>query len=241
MRIAILSDIHGNLEAFEEVLKDIRKEGISHVYSLGDNVGYGPDPEKVMVRVREENILSVMGNHEMAMKYEPFLSWFNPMAQKAILFTKAHLSEDSLRDIGEYPRFRTFEDLRFFHGAPPSSPFLYLFQLDDVRLSRRLDRLGQSICFAGHTHDLQIVEYTGEAIDRRTLSLGETLLNPESRYVINVGSVGQPRDRDKRAKYAIFETTEKKLEIRAVEYDAGLTAKKILDAGLPEQYASKLL
>jgi predicted phosphodiesterase len=240
MQIAIIADIHGNLEAFEAVLDHIHTENVSHIFSLGDNVGYGPDPEAVMQRIRKEKILSVLGNHEMAMKNDTFISWFNPMAQKAVIYTRAHLSEESLGEIREYPKSRVFENLRFVHGAPPSSPLLYLFQLADDKLARCLDRLNESICFAGHTHDLHIIEYDGAQIERLPLPLGDTELNPKYKYVINVGSVGQPRDGDKRAKYVIYDTATFTVSVKAVAYDPRLTAEKIIQAGLPEQYASRL-
>lgn len=241
MRIAIIADIHGNLEAFEAVLDHIHTENVSRIFSLGDNVGYGPDPEAVMERIREAKILSVLGNHEMAMKNDSFIAWFNPMAQRAIVYTRAHLSEESLCEIKEFPKSRVFENLRFVHGAPPSSPLLYLFQLTDDKLARCLDRLVESICFAGHTHDLNIIEYDGTTLDRRSLPVGDTALNPKFKYVINVGSVGQPRDGDKRAKYAIYDTLAHTVSVKAVPYDSRITAGKIIQAGIPEQYANRLL
>jgi predicted phosphodiesterase len=240
MRTAVIADIHGNLEAFDAVLACIHAEQVSRIFSLGDNVGYGPDPEAVMERIRDNGILSVLGNHEMAMKHESFISWFNPMAQKAVLFTRAHLSEKSLGEIREYPKSRIYEKLRFVHGAPPASPLLYLFQISDDKLARCLDRLEQTVCFAGHTHDLQIIEYDGTHVHRYPLPLGDSPLNPSFRYVINVGSVGQPRDGDKRAKYVIYDASSHTVSVKAVVYDPRFTAEKIIHAGIPGEYAARL-
>lgn len=241
MRTVVIADIHGNLEALDAVLEDIREKNTARIFSLGDNVGYGADPEAVMERLRERGILSVLGNHELAMKHDSFISWFNPMARQAVTFTRAHLSEQSLSEIRAYPKSRVFENLRFVHGAPPASPLLYLFQLSDDRLARCLDRLDQNVCFAGHTHDLQVIEYDGTHVERRNLPIGDMDLDPSCRYVVNVGSVGQPRDRDKRAKYVIYDRSVHRISVHAVAYDAETAAAKIIQAGIPIDYATRLL
>ncbi len=241
MRIAIIADIHGNLEACDAVLDHIGHQDVSGIFSLGDNVGYGPDPERVIERLKTRSVRSVLGNHEMALNRESFISWFNPMAQKAVLYTRAHLSETSLKEIRSYPKSLVFRGMRFVHGAPPASPFLYLFQISDDKLVRCLRRLNERICFAGHTHDLHIVTDDGRDLLREPLPLGDTVLSREFRYVINAGSVGQPRDGDKRAKYLIFDTETYTLSVRAVDYDRRTTAAKIRSAGLPDQYADRLL
>jgi predicted phosphodiesterase len=241
MRIAVFADIHGNLEAFTQVLTHIHENQASRIFSLGDNVGYGPDPEPVMALIRKHRIDSVLGNHEKAMIEEPFIAWFNPMAQKAVLYTRRHLSEESMDEIRSYPKSRVFENMRFVHGAPPSSPVLYLFQLDDEKLAKRMATLDETLCFTGHTHDLGLIVWDGGDLVRTELEPGTLTLDPAKRYIINVGSVGQPRDGDNRAKYVLYDTGTRRLTVNALTYDNRFTADKIIRAGIPSQYAEKLL
>lgn len=241
MLIAVFADIHGNLEAFLNVLAHIREHSITRIFSLGDNVGYGPDPENVMGLIRENAIESVLGNHEKAMNEEAFTTWFNPLAQKAIHYTRNHLSSQSLEEIKGFPKSRVFEHMRFVHGSPPASPVLYLFQLSDDKLARRMEAMDEAVCFVGHTHDLCLITYDGKTLVRQGLPYGETRLDPDKKYIVNVGSVGQPRDGDKRAKYVLYDSQTRILTLDAVTYDSRTTADKIIKAGIPETYAEKLL
>lgn len=241
MLIAVFADIHGNLEAFTEVLGDMKNYPVERIYSLGDNVGYGPDPEPVMDLIRKNNIESVLGNHEKVVIKDTFIAWFNPMARKAVRYTIEHLSSLSVAEFRDLPKSRVFENMRFVHGAPPASPVLYLFQLNDEKLAKRLHDMGETLCFAGHTHDLGLIVYDGDTLIRTDLEVGETWLDPDKKYLVNVGSVGQPRDGDIRAKYVLFDTQTRVLTLRAVDYDNQATADKIIRAGIPQQYADKLL
>ena len=241
MRIAVIADIHGNFEAFKEVLAGIRTDHVDRIISLGDNVGYGPDPEPVMALIRDHKIDSVLGNHEMAMKDNSFIAWFNPLAQKALLYTRENLSALSFEQIRTFPKSLVVDDMRFVHGAPPSSPVLYLFQIPDARLVKRLDVLEERIFFVGHTHELMLIDYYGKDIRRNDLYPGEIHLEKGKKYMINVGSVGQPRDMDKRAKYVLYDTESGLLTVKSVDYPNTITADKIIRAGIPKQYAEKLL
>lgn len=241
MLIAVFADIHGNLEAFNQVLAHIYEHPVSRIFSLGDNVGYGPDPEPVMQLIRKNRIRSVLGNHEKAMIEDPFIAWFNPSAQDAIYYTRDHLSVKSMEEIRDYPKSRVFKNIRFVHGAPPSSPVLYLFQLEDDKLAKRISTLTEPLTFAGHTHDLGLIEWDGKQLSRKVLKPGKITLDPDKRYIVNVGSVGQPRDGDTRAKYILFDTETRALTVNALAYDNQLTASKIIKAGIPEQYARNLL
>ncbi|MCA1786868.1 MAG: metallophosphoesterase, partial [Desulfobacteraceae bacterium] len=134
MKIAVLSDIHGNLEAFQAVLDAIEHRLIDTVICLGDNIGYGPDSEAVAALIRARKIASVLGNHEMAVKNKNNLAWFNPVAQNALAIAQSQLSDASLAWINQLPRYIILAGLRFVHGVPPDSAFLYLFQLPENRL-----------------------------------------------------------------------------------------------------------
>ncbi len=241
MILSVLSDIHGNLEAFSEVLKEIKTINPHKIISLGDNIGYGPNSEEVMNLISKHRIESVLGNHEMVVKDYQLIRWFNPVAQKAVKHTLEHLSKSSIKTIKAYEKFIVRDDLRFVHGVPPCSVFLYIFQLQDSNIMKRLDNMEQRICFIGHTHDLGIIEYDGSKLERRSLNRRKKVqLRKNCRYIINAGSVGQPRDGDTSAKFMVFDTEKDTIEVKYVPYDFTLTMKKIIEAGLPSVYAEKL-
>ncbi|MFH1153316.1 MAG: metallophosphoesterase family protein [Pseudomonadota bacterium] len=243
MKSCILSDIHGNLEAFTAVLADLdnRKEPLPDtIISLGDVIGYGPDPEAAMALIISRGITSVLGNHEMAVVHPRYMRWFNPVSRIAVEHSLNHLSPESMDLIRTFPINLVVERMLFVHGVPPQSPFIYLFQITDTAVMKRLDSLDQDVVFVGHTHELALVEYTGRCVNRMDLDQGRTLLKPGSRYIVNAGSVGQPRDGNPSAKYLVYDTRTRELDIRFVPYDHTATAAKILDQGLPAQFAEKL-
>ena len=240
MRIAVLSDIHGNLEALKEVLADLDRRDVDRTVSLGDNVGYGPEPEAVVQTLRERNIPSVMGNHEWALGRPENLGWFNPTAREALERTEALLSEASLSRCRSLPASLTLEGCRFVHGIPPDDVITYLFQADAVDLERTLRAMEEETCFVGHTHDLLLVELGSEGLEAKRLGEGLHGLRDEGRRLINAGSVGQPRDGDNRAKYVIWDPEARELEVRFVSYDIHRTAAGIVAAGIPQVYADRL-
>ncbi len=240
MRIAVISDIHGNLEAFEAVLADIDRSDIDRVVSLGDNIGYGPDSEEVVRRIMEREIPSVLGNHEKVIPEPEFLDWFNPMIQESMEKILDRLSEESISHIRDMESYLTRWDCRFVHGFPPESTSTYLFQVSGDDIRNALNSYEERLCFVGHTHELRLISADGDRIDYPPFGRGIAELNSDTRYLINVGSVGQPRDGDNRAKYVIRDTEEDTLEVRFVPYDIETVVRKILGAGLPEFNAYRL-
>lgn len=242
MRLAVLSDIHGNLDALRAVLEDVDALGIRAVLNLGDVIGYGPDPEECVALVRERDIPTVCGNHEHAMLRPAHKRWFNASAREAVEITESLISPQTRAWCGSLPRALSVAGCRFVHGYPPENMHLYLFNVADERLGASLAALEEDVCFVGHTHDLERVRWDGAAVEREVLAPGLTTLDPGCRYMLNVGSVGQPRDDfDKSAKYAIWDTERCAVGMRFVPYDARATARKIIEAGLPETYAERLL
>ena len=241
MRIAVISDIHGNMDAFSAVIDDMTAENIGRIVSLGDNVGYGAEPEAVLNRLCGMRVHSILGNHELALVRTSYLQWFNPVARRSIETTRAWLSDGSMDYIRTLKPSLRFDELRFVHGFPPESATRYLFAVgeDDLRLA--LKQLDCRICFLGHTHELEIVSWNGRQVQRTIPDRGALSLAPGTRYLINVGSVGQPRDASRDAKYAIVDTDADILEIRHVPYDRAAAADKIIAAGLPETHARRLL
>jgi predicted phosphodiesterase len=241
MRLAVLSDIHGNMDALEEVLADIDQAGVEAVFSLGDNIGYGAEPERVVQTLIDRGIPSVLGNHEMGALDPGFLDWFNPVARTSLTRTFGMLSPESMKFTAGLPTQMSAHGCRFVHGFPPDSPTIYLFQVEIERRARVLKVLPQRICFVGHTHVLELAGFNGSDFTDLGIREGPMALDPQLKYLLNIGSVGQPRDGDLRARYAILDGDRNTLEIRFVAYDAQAAADKILTAGLPEQHARQLL
>lgn len=238
--MTILSDIHGNLEALQAVLPRVDRIFPDFIISLGDNIGYGPDPNRVMQEICQRKISSVLGNHEMAIVNPSFMACFNPVSRKAAEHTLGHLSGAYKKIINQWSRNMVLENLGFVHGVPPSSPFIYLFQLTASNLKKRMEAMEQWVYFAGHTHDLKLIAWDGETIQHRELKRGTIVLDRRKKYIVNAGSVGQPRDGDPRAKWLSFDTLTGELTVDFVPYDHGKTAAKILEAGIPAVFAEKL-
>jgi predicted phosphodiesterase len=240
MRLGIISDIHGNLEAFGSVLSDIDDVGVDELICLGDNIGYGPDPVGVVRLLRDRSIYSLIGNHELAVAEPASLQWFNPVARRSLLKTIELMDENTIRFVTGLDRFQVRDGCRFVHGFPPESAATYLFQVDADGLCKTFGEYPERLCFVGHTHELEIVAFGDGVARARPLKKGTTRLRKELRYIINVGSVGQPRDGNNNAKYVIFDSDRDLLEVRFVPYDISVTVQKIIAAGLPESHAMRL-
>lgn len=240
MRIAIISDIHGNLEAFKEVLADIDRSRVDGLVCLGDNIGYGPDPEQVIDLVRERDIPSVMGNHELAIVEPMYLTWMNPTARISLVMTRELLSTDSIEYIHTLPPAMTYHGSLCVHGCPPDSVVTYLFQLSLAQLEEAFRAMEEKICFLGHTHSLVIISFDGSELVRAPLGNGVVSLHKDHQYIINVGSVGQPRDGNNNAKYVIWDMDSHSIDVRFVPYDIAATASKIIELGFPEFNARRL-
>lgn len=239
-KLAILSDIHGNYEALKAVLEDMDTNNINSAISLGDNIGYGPDPNIVVSTLKINNIPSVAGNHELAILNPEIKKWFNPFARESIDITETILTENARNLLKNYPDFIVSGNIRFVHGAPPDEILTYIFEISPSGLIDIFDKYPERFCFIGHTHLLKIISLNKDKLD--TMSDLESFIKFQDtrRYIINSGSVGQPRDGDKKAKYLVFDREELTLEIRSVEYDREKTRSKILAKGFPAVYASML-
>jgi predicted phosphodiesterase len=240
MRIAIFSDIHGNFDAFERVLDDIDGQRIDQLLCNGDCIGYGPEPEQVVAEIRRRKIPTVMGNHENAAIDRKALNWFNPLAQVSLKATVTMLSRESLEFISRLPTSLVTAGCRYVHGYPPDCFKTYLFRKASNALQKTLEEMEESVCFVGHTHDLEIITYDGHTVERSPLGQGTLELDPEFKYLVNIGSVGQPRDGNNNAKYVIWEPQHQCLEVRFVPYDIAAVVAKIEAAGLPEQHGRRL-
>lgn len=240
MKLAIISDIHGNYDAFRKVMADIDKSGVDRIISLGDNIGYGPEPDRVVQKIMARDIPSVQGNHELAVKDEEYLNWFNPVARKSLIKTSDLLSESSNKFVTELEPFLTLDDCRYVHGFPPDSPLIYMFQASERRKKQIFEEIPQRLCFIGHTHTLEIIGYDGNSMEYSDLPEGLTNLAGDKKYMINIGSVGQPRDTNNDAKYVIWDSSADTIDVRFISYDIAAVVQKIKDAGLPAEHAQRL-
>ena len=235
MKIAVLSDIHANLPALEAVMADMPP--IDAVICLGDVVGYGGNPIECIDFVREEGWPTLVGNHDRACTDVDILQWFNEDAARAIEWTCGHIGQDRLKWLAELPETdEVGDEVLLVHGSPRDHIYEYI--LDAASAEANLELLdGRKICFHGHTHVPGIFRYDhGRLIheyDIDTFRLG----GPE---LVNPGSVGQPRDGDPDASYAVWDRKEGTFEFRRVPYDREAAKAAIRRARLPERFADRL-
>ncbi|MGC8777768.1 MAG: metallophosphoesterase family protein [Candidatus Caldatribacteriaceae bacterium] len=236
MKIAILSDIHGNFDALERVATCVEAD---ETVVLGDVVGYGAQPEECVRWVAGKKARGVMGNHEACILGMLPLSWFNPQAQEAVLWTKEQLSSGSFLLLQSLPPTLHHHGVFWVHGSLREPVEEYV---TDVFLARTIfEHFAFQVCFFGHTHVAEGYVYQDGKVERISLAEGgEMVLSPQKRYLINCGSVGQPRDGNPRASFGVYDLTEQRVVIQRVEYDIEEAARKILEAGLPENLAYRL-
>lgn len=240
MKTAVISDIHSNLEALETVLKKIKEISVDSVYCLGDIVGYNANPNECVEIIRKENIPCVMGNHDRVACgiEEPF--FFNPLAKEAALWTRGVLSDENRTFLRTLPQTLNIDVGKLcVHGSPRDEDEYILNNAtaDNCLLYLEEHYPEVRICLFGHTHRKSV--YTDEYIsldkDRPEISLKDDQL-----YLINPGSVGQPRDRDRRASFIIMDESKKVVSYYLEKYDIKQTAEKIRKEDLPVYLAERL-
>ena len=240
MKLAIISDIHGNMEALKEVLYDIEKSCVDATICLGDMVGYGPEPEEVIQAITTNSIPTIMGNHELAIIDNKYLDWFNPLARQSIQKSIPMLSENSMNYIADLDVVIIQNGARFVHGFPPDSVITYLFQIERSAFCSVFESIEERLCFVGHTHKLEIVSYANGVVIRAPLKEGIAKLHQDKRYIINVGSVGQPRDGSNQACYLIYDEKERIASLRRLPYDYKKTQEKMKKRGFPQFLIDRL-
>lgn len=238
--IAILSDIHANLEALESVVKDLQNRTVDRVICLGDMIGYGPDPDQVLNLIRQEGYECVLGNHEAGVVEPKYQDWLNFQAKENNIETQKLLSESNLQYCRELPVNIVTEDCCFVHGFPPDSFLTYLKNCTDKVIVKRLTHGKQKLYFTGHTHTLWLMYQREGEVMRRKLACGKVALDPDMKYLVNCGSVGQPRDGNRKAKYLLFDPDEWLLEVVCLDYDVKKTIDKINRRGFPAIYGTRL-
>lgn len=237
MRVAVFSDIHGNLEALDAVLAEVRDEGPDEVWCLGDIVGYGADPAECVARVRERCPVSLLGNHDAVAAGLHDDAGFNELARTAIRWARSSLGADALAYLRALPMVHHDHGVLAAH-AHPTEPdgWAYLFPGQDV--VEVFEASTHEVMLVGHSHCPGVAN-DGEHVIAH-LGQGKVALEPGTRYLVNVGSVGQPRDQDPRAAWGLLDLDARTYEQRRVEYDLDRAQGKILEAGLPPLLAERL-
>jgi diadenosine tetraphosphatase ApaH/serine/threonine PP2A family protein phosphatase len=237
LRYAVLGDIHSNLEALDAVLDALASERTDAVLCTGDIVGYGGSPRECLRRLRElAPAVLVGGNHDWATAGRLGLEYFNQYASTAILWTRNVLSREELNFLGSHPSLRTEGTVTVAHGTiHDPDAFDYLQSAYDAHLS--FAHLTTPFAFVGHSH-VPVTFRSGPSV---TYVMGDVIeLDDAAQAVMNVGSVGQPRDEDPRAAFGIFDDMTRVLEVHRVEYDVESAIARIREAGLPEFLGERL-
>jgi len=239
MKAAIISDIHSNLEALQTVIKDIKKRRIKRIFCLGDLVGYGANPNECIVMCISEAKIIIAGNHDWAAVEKTDISVFNPVAAEAIQWTQKQLNKGNFGKLQRLKLTSSIEDIFLVHASPDKpEQWEYLFSLDEAK--SQFEFFKTQVCFVGHTHVPGVVYQDANGYTD-FISDNPFPLIEGRRYIINTGSIGQPRDLDPRASYAIYDGNCRSVEIVRLDYNIPLAQQKIIDAGLPEVLADRLL
>lgn len=236
MKYAIFGDIHANLEALEAVLADAARMGCTDYVCIGDIVGYNANPVECLNTVRDLNCPVVKGNHDEEAILDTSLEGLNPLAKRAMEWTRAQLNEPDRKWLMDLKLVRQVRDFTIVH-ATLDTPGGWTYVTNKFDAMASFSYQFTQLCFYGHTHTpvIYVKSDRVEALDEL-----ETTLIDGHKYFINVGSVGQPRDGDWRASYAVYDADSHTVTIRRLEYDIEKAQKKIVDAGLPEMLAHRL-
>jgi diadenosine tetraphosphatase ApaH/serine/threonine PP2A family protein phosphatase len=239
MRVLVISDLHANYTALQAVLNDAGT--VDEAWCLGDLVGYGPDPNAVIEEVRElPHLLCILGNHDVAVTGNIPLEAFNGDAHRSLIWTEKVLTADNMDFLRSMPHHAKVRgEVTLAHGSPRDPVWEYVLNTLSARLN--FDHFATPFCFVGHSH-IQSMFKLDEKSNRVTLEMPKVgvpvTLAP--RVIMNPGSTGQPRDRDARAAYAIYDTQARSWEARRVEYNIAEVQQRIREAGLPEKHAVRL-
>ena len=237
MTTALISDIHGNLEALDAVLAEIQARRPRRVLCLGDVVGYGASPNECLAKVRKHCELVLLGNHDAAASGGPEAARFNIYARVAAEWTAKTLTRENREYLQRLPVTSSQGSFYLVH-ASPACPRDWEYLLDRFDAEPQFHYFTEPICFIGHTH--QPAVYMADPAGCKSLPLSNVTLEPDRRYIVNVGSVGQPRDHDPRACFVVYHEAAGAVEFVRVPYDIEGAQAKIRAAQLPEVLAARL-
>ncbi|MBN2289838.1 MAG: metallophosphoesterase family protein, partial [Candidatus Glassbacteria bacterium] len=237
LRYAVISDIHGNLQALEAVLEKIDRLEPDRVICLGDIVGYGADPSACIELVRAQCSAVIMGNHDAAAVERTSIAFFNPVAREAALWTREVLNAREKEYLKQLPLTAQMEGFEIVHSSPDDpEKWHYMHFSEDAE--GQFGYFEGQLLFFGHTHCAVVFELDSDTLVERWPD--DFRLRDGSRYMVNVGSVGQPRDGEPGASFAVFDSLAGEIAFYRQPYDIATAAERILEAGLPEMLASRL-
>jgi predicted phosphodiesterase len=237
MRWGIFSDIHSNLEAFRAVLAALAKEQIDKYLFLGDIVGYGADPSECIAEIKKLSPEIIAGNHDWASVGLFDIAYFNPQAKAAVLWTSQNISDEDKQFLRNLRLIYQEDELTLVHGSL-CNPEQFKYIVDIYSAKENFPQLHTKICFIGHTHAPVIFAQEGE---RYTTTVQSKIrLEDYQNYIVNVGSVGQPRDGNPQAAYVVYDSEKKLVQIKRVFYDIIRAQQRIIKAGLPRILAERL-
>jgi predicted phosphodiesterase len=240
VKALIVSDVHSNLEAFQSVVSDAEhRGGFDEVWSLGDLVGYGPDPGAVIDLLGQFTHRAVVGNHDLASIDELSLEAFNDHATEANIWTAGRLTEDQKKYLGLQPMKLELGEFCLVHGSPRDPVWEYVVSNSAAVAS--FNHFDTFRCLVGHSHIPFICRRTGvDVAEFRVPTLDDALPLNDDRMIINPGSVGQPRDGDPRASYAVYDSDDETITHHRAEYDISKTQDKMREHELPEFLIDRL-
>ena len=238
MRILVLSDIHANLAALEAVLEAAGK--VHSVWCLGDVVGYGPNPNECIELLQDQpNLTCLLGNHDAACIDQMSVVSFNREARMVVEWTQSVLTPESIQFLKERPLVSVMDEVTLAHGSPRQPVFEYL--LDVKAAEENMTHFDTDYCFVGHSHlPLMFTHYPEDDKVKLRFPTAEVPLVLRPRTIINPGSAGQPRDRDPKASFAIYDTDSHAWNLHRVDYDILRTQDQMRDANLPERHINRL-
>jgi predicted phosphodiesterase len=238
MRIGIIADLHSNLEATTAIFKELDKRSPDHFVCLGDLTGYNSSPNEVVDIIRAREIPCLMGNHDAACCGAEDPWFFRAAAKQVIEWQFEELRDDNKRWLANLPEQIVFKKFCLgVHGSPSSRDDYIIDWLDAMRQMEYLNGRDVKVCFFGHSHRPSFFSEKGNAAAN---SSNVRQLQPNNRYFINPGAVGQPRDRDPRAAAGLFDVEKMEFEFIRVDYDIDTCQRKIMQAGLPAELARRL-
>jgi predicted phosphodiesterase len=238
MKTALISDIHSNLEALRAVLDDISSQHVDQIHSLGDVIGYGCDPNACLHLVEEHCRVRLMGNHEYAAIGVLPSEAMNLNARQSILWTQTQLTDREISLIAGFKMTAAEGDVLLVH-ASPVEPDEWHYILSPNDAAEAFKQSNHRLIFYGHTH-LPVIYCHPPVGKIRTIGAHDFDPDEESRYLVNVGSVGQPRDNDPRACYVIYDSSDMSVSFRRIEYDIQATQAKMCRADLPQMLIDRL-
>ncbi len=240
MRYAIISDIHGNLPALQRVLAELVEADIDRHLCLGDIVGYGAQPNECCQAIQELEVVCLRGNHEQGVLQPDFEQWFNAAARACLVWTRTQLTAENRAFLEALEETAQVGNITICHGSIPD-PNFYITSSQEALPS--LQVMAGTVGFFGHTHSAEyfVQRQVGELPEHRPSPAGGIcLVESGCKYLINPGAVGQPRDGNPQAAYAIYDEESGQIELRRVDYDIAAAQQKMIDAGLPPSMSLRL-